>query len=1117
MQTASNCHQPTQRNPTATITPILPLLPPPPFCNLKRLMNTLLANTILVFPITIHASWFSFMAVLHVLISVMALSFGFTLSKNATKPEFAFSWLDDKDTFKAGDIATIRIKVLTNFDKLDKRTFKPILSVNGKLGNSSYVSGVLTDFGGDPGNWKLYFTTITSGLFNVIINEDHYEVLDSSLHFQVEPGKIYPSVCVASWMGYVNEFEAGSKARLLVLPKDAFGNNITNTSEDPSLHNFTVSAFYTNGSIASVPNISYVGWNEYGYIILEFVVVIAGNQFLNVHGGNQTLNGSPLPFKVNPGPLEVSNCVAKWNYEPNAWQLLSKMEIFIHQQDQHGNLVPGLYLFDAEVVEKETNLSIPVADLHFKEVKAGIQLFSFSNTEPGNFLLTISDMKHKKRISNMPYAYTVFVGYCNGSNSIVNGSGLNNSTAGEIAYFSVYLNDIYHYPSPVEVERLQVEIVREIDSYGVQPTIYPIQIVNESTAERGLRYGINGEIEIAPAPSFDPGNYSIGSSTIVATAFNVVYTPQRSGIYRILVSCGNIILNGGHSFIKEVRAGEVNISLSGVVKFSPKVPKMIMNEVVAQLMDSFSNPVLSQQSRLKLEIASINASGFSSGMFLDNNDGSYTGHYLAEGIGTYQMCASFDSSRLPPCPFGVNVYSGEYFPRAYSDNISVWEDESIAFDALENDYIAGDNASILNFSQPIHGSLLQYGRLFRYTPCKDYYGNDTFEYTISDINGNLATAAVSISVLTIPPQFVSFPSELQATEDMISPRFGGFAGFEIRYSDMMENISVKLSARSGTVLLSPMLMQFWSPWSGFSIYRGDEEANGLVMEGTVEVVNFALKSIQYFGNENFYGRDTVRVSMRNRNGVNNLDIPVIVEPINDPPFINVPELIMLKSNEDETLIYDEKRDKFDFSIGDPDLRGFPASESLFMVTFSVEVNDGFLVTNLPSELINTTELKMKNSYQWQPLQTYVAISKHFMVKANGVRFRGTISDCNSVMKQLSYEGGEHGAVLTVTVNDMGNYGCYPDCADKISVPLYTEASINLIRRKPINSVVAHALGSAIIIEFIMVFCLGLLLLFFTCKCAILLAKERRNKSSIRNSQQTSTHNPHKETELTVLM
>lgn len=43
---------------------------------------------------------------------------------------------------------------------------------------------------------------------------------------------------------------------------------------------------------------------------------------------------------------------------------------------------------------------------------------------------------------------------------------------------------------------------------------------------------------------------------------------------------------------------------------------------------------------------------------------------------------------------------------------------------------------------------------------------------MSDINGNLAAAAVNISVLSIPPQFVSSPSLLQATEDVLSPRFG---------------------------------------------------------------------------------------------------------------------------------------------------------------------------------------------------------------------------------------------------------------------------------------------------------------------------------------------------------
>lgn len=54
-----------------------------------------------------------------------------------------------------------------------------------------------------------------------------------------------------------------------------------------------------------------------------------------------------------------------------------------------------------------------------------------------------------------------------------------------------------------------------------------------------------------------------------------------------------------------------------------------------------------------------------------------------------------------------------------------------------------------------------------------------------------------------------------------------------------------------------------------------------------------------------------------------MHIPVLVEPINDPPFIHAPEFIILKSNEDESLIYDRETDKFEFYIGDPDLLAFP--------------------------------------------------------------------------------------------------------------------------------------------------------------------------------------------------
>jgi hypothetical protein len=77
-------------------------------------------------------------------------------------------------------------------------------------------------------------------------------------------------------------------------------------------------------------------------------------------------------------------------------------------------------------------------------------------------------------------------------------------------------------------------------------------------------------------------------------------------------------------------------------------------------------------------------------------------------------------------------------------------------------------------------------------------------------------------------------------------------------------------------------------------------------------------------------------------------------------------------------------------------------EAHFLVTFSMKVNDGLLAANLPSRLINTTELKHRNNFQWQPLQTYVTISKHFMVKASGIRFQATVNDCNTVMQQLYY-------------------------------------------------------------------------------------------------------------------
>lgn len=99
----------------------------------------------------------------------------------------------------------------------------------------------------------------------------------------------------------MNEFDAGTGATLQILPKDAFGNNVSSTTEPLDLYNFALSTLLENGSVAISPNVTYMGQNEFGYIIIEFVASAAGKFLLQVLGRGANLDGSPLPFQVNPG------------------------------------------------------------------------------------------------------------------------------------------------------------------------------------------------------------------------------------------------------------------------------------------------------------------------------------------------------------------------------------------------------------------------------------------------------------------------------------------------------------------------------------------------------------------------------------------------------------------------------------------------------------------------------------------------------------------------------------------------------------------------------------------------------------------------------------------------
>ncbi|CAM0951444.1 unnamed protein product [Alopecurus aequalis] len=992
-------------------------------------------------------------------------------------PAFSFSWLDDRSAFRAGDTAVVMIRAFdlpdANVSSFRRSAFFSV-TVRGKSGNSTYISDVAVRLEGDPASWNITFVPLRAGDFVVVLEEERFAIGVSTLQYTVAARDVHPSASLASWMYFSGYVVAGSKAFVSVIPRDAFGNNVARGGADMSGDGyFRVSASYMNGTAVELLDFQYNGWTGDGRLSLEFVPTLAGDFLVQVSGDNRTLRDSPLLLTVKSGPIDIAKSTGGWKHGTNVLQIFSKLEIFINQKDLNGNLVPDFHQFDAAVVERASNLSVPVGDLRIEVVAEGVQLLSFNVGEPGEFVLTIFDIQLKQKLSNMVYLYNVFVGYCDGSNSFANGSSISQSVAGSVSSFMVYLEDQYRDPSPVETAMLVVKILSK-----------------------------NGTPDMVA-----------GNTTWQASHFNVSYTPEIVGEYDIWVLCGNIVLNNGNPYAMTVSPGALNTSISSDPLFDPRVKILVRNEVTVRLFDSFMNPVASLEPTLRLQLTSanitapMNASSFTAEEFVNNNDGSYTAHYVAKYLGSYGLCTQIDNRNLPPCPFEVHVLRDEYFSEVQNDNISVWEDESVGFDLLSNDYIAGGQAEVVNLSSPLHGSVLQYDQSYRYTPFEGFFGNDSFSYTVSDLHSNIASGEVFISVLCRPPHFISLPKQLHVTEDVIGPKFGGFPGIEIIYSDTAENISVTARAQSGNVLLAPMPMKLQQTSDDvLSISRGGRSGKDLKLQGMVEAINGALKFLQYIGKEDFYGDDVIMLSARNRNGIEHAELHIFVEPINDPPVILAPKSIFLggKESREGYQIFDKQRDPFEFSIVEPDLRRYPGNKSHLLLVLSLEVLEGTLLMTLPSGIVATAELKADGNNHWQSLQSYVAIAHHFVLRGTGIRFHGDVSDCNNAMQRLFYQGASHETRLYITVNDLGNYGCYPDCSEMMSRPLSAAKTVRLVKTKPMNSRRAILVGSAIAIEILVMLCLGGVLLYFLVKCMSALKGKRRDhvNNEVRTPEQT---------------
>jgi len=193
-------------------------------------------------------------------------------------------------------------------------------------------------------------------------------------------------------------------------------------------------------------------------------------------------------------------------------------------------------------------------------------------------------------------------------------------------------------------------------------------------------------------------------------------------------------------------------------------------------------------------------------------------------------------------------------PVTANDSSSIDEDSPVLIDILANDSDVEDGffpaQNITISTQPTHGTIaVQDNGKVLYTPSVDYYGLDSFQYSVTDSQGltsNISTATVTIALVNDAPKFLA-GSNITFTEDQPAT----FNVHDYFYDPEGDNFTISaVSAANGGM-------------------------------------QFSGENISYMPNANFNGIDTITVSLRDSYGTTStLKVSAMVNPVNDAPVAN---------------------------------------------------------------------------------------------------------------------------------------------------------------------------------------------------------------------------------------
>jgi len=266
----------------------------------------------------------------------------------------------------------------------------------------------------------------------------------------------------------------------------------------------------------------------------------------------------------------------------------------------------------------------------------------------------------------------------------------------------------------------------------------------------------------------------------------------------------------------------------------------------------------------------------------------------------------------------INVENTNDAPIANEDNVTTLEDVAILIDVLDNDTDAdGDTLTIDSVTNGLNGTVVIENGQVKYTPDADFFGQDSFTYTIKDDSGETSTATVKVNVLPINDAPIANPDS--ATTDEDTP------------------VEIDVLANDTDIEDNTLTLQ--------SVSHG---ANG-----TVTIVNG--KAV-YTPDEDFVGTDTFTYAVSDGNsGLATGTVTVTVNPVNDAPVAfddvattdeDTPVVIDVLANDDDvdgdtlTIVSVTEGQNGTVVIENGQVKYTPDAEFNGVDTFTYTISDG---------------------------------------------------------------------------------------------------------------------------------------------------------------------------------